>query len=90
MQVTDPEVLMLVEARRDAHGKAAWEFAFWARRIHRGEGLTQGARGLERAFDPAGSGLKVLDPAEPYIEIVFQPGQGLNPTGAADPSRPSR
>ena len=39
---------------------------------------------------PLGLGSKFYDPAEPYMELVFQPGQGLNPPETPDPSRPSR
>jgi hypothetical protein len=90
VQVTDPEVLVLVEARRDDHGKAAWEFAFWRDTFTGAKASHKGLEVWSVPLIPLGPGSKFYDPAEPYMELVFQPGQGLNPTGAADPSLRSR
>ena len=86
--MTDPEVLLLVEARRDAQGKAAWMFAFWRDTFTEARASHNGPEVWSVPLIPLGPGSKFYDPAEPYMELVFQPGQGLNPLESLDPSRP--
>jgi hypothetical protein len=90
VQVTDPEVLLLVEARRDSQGKAAWVFAFWRDTFTAARALHKRIEVWSVPLIPLGPGSKFYDPAEPYMELVFQPGQGLNPPEEPDPTRPSR
>jgi hypothetical protein len=82
---TDPEVFLLIEARRTEKG-VEWQYglarmnSIACRVAHRGREVWN---------QPEIPWSQVFDHREPYTLFTFQPGQGVNPPGTPDPA-PSR
>ena len=80
VQGTDPEVFLLIEARRADGGGPAWHYAL-ARATYLALKVTRRGQPAWDAplirWDVANSPL--YDRAEPFTAFVFQPGEGVNP-----------
>ena len=78
---TDPEVFLLIEARRRA-GKLAWSYTL-ARMNSIALRVTYAGRELWAV--PTIPWQQAFNPREPYTLLIFRPGQGVNP--AEDPPK---
>ena len=80
VQGTDPEVFLLIEARRADGGGVAWHYAL-TRATYLALKVTRRGQAAWDAplirWDVADSPL--YDRAEPFTAFVFQPGEGVNP-----------
>ena len=75
---TDPEVVLLIEARPGADGTATWQYA--AARMN-STSLRLSHKGREVWSQPEWPWSVVFAHGEPYTVFTFQPGEGLVPAG---------
>lgn len=76
---TDPEVILLLETRRDQQGKPGWQYGFSRDTVVAARATRKGHEVWSVPLIPLGPKSKFYDPREPYMEVLFGPGEGHNP-----------
>ena len=76
---TDPEVFLILEAHRDERGRPGWQYGLSRDTVVAARAAHKGREVWSVPLIPLGPGSKFYDPREPYMEMVFDPGQGHNP-----------